>query len=159
MTRVLELEILGEPKPAGSKRAFPFKKADGSLGVRVSHDNPLTQDWMQTIRLIARNQFGGNQLIDGPVRLSIRFERPRPKSHFGAKGIKANAPALPTTKPDLTKLVRAIEDALKGTVWRDDSQVCEQLTQKVYGPTFRTIVFIDLLQNEACFVQHLRLVA
>ena len=32
-----------------------------------------------------------------------------------------------------TKLIRAVEDALTGIVWRDDAQVAVQKVAKVYG--------------------------
>ena len=58
------------------------------------------------------------------------------KGHYGtgrnADQVKASAPPHPTTKPDATKLVRAVEDALTGVIWRDDSQVVRQWASKVY---------------------------
>jgi len=73
----------------------------------------------------------------GAVTLDITFYRSRPGSHFGtgsnAGKLKASAPKRPPTKPDLTKLVRAAEDALKGVLWRDDGQVTDQHTRKRYG--------------------------
>jgi hypothetical protein len=47
--------------------------------------------------------------------------------------IAALAPQVPTPKPDLTKMVRAAEDAMAGIVWKDDSQVCGQITTKDYA--------------------------
>ena len=136
---MIEIEIHGEQRPAGSKRAFPFRKHDGSLGVRVSHDNPKSANWMRDVGFCASECYKG-QPLEGPVRLEIEFERVRPKGHFGAKGVKASAPAFPIVKPDLTKLVRAVEDGLKGICWRDDSQVVQQNTIKRWGEKFRTVI-------------------
>jgi Holliday junction resolvase RusA-like endonuclease len=46
--------------------------------------------------------------------------------------LKASAPANHTIKPDVTKLVRSLEDSLKGIVWLDDSQVVKQSASKRY---------------------------
>jgi Holliday junction resolvase RusA-like endonuclease len=62
---------------------------------------------------------------------------PRPKGHYkGGKygtALKANAPPFPTVRPDATKLIRPAEDALKGILWRDDSQIVTQAATKRYG--------------------------
>lgn len=79
----------------------------------------------------------GRDLWHGPVELVVRFYVPRPKSHYGAKGLRPVAPSYPTVAPDVTKLLRAVEDALKGIVWRDDSQVVIQHAWKRYGEPAR----------------------
>jgi len=147
---VLEFEVLGEPKPQGSKRAFAFKGKDGRLSARVIDDNPNTKAWRQEVASVARAAYlrvcPSGELITGPVVLSIKFVRPRPKGHFGAKGVKPSAPVFPTTKPDLTKLERAVEDALTSQVWTDDALVWCKNTQKVFGETYRTQVRVEAMK-------------
>jgi Holliday junction resolvase RusA-like endonuclease len=46
---------------------------------------------------------------------------------------KSNKRNLPTIKPDVSNLNKAIEDALTGIVWRDDSVVCESHERKVFA--------------------------
>jgi len=62
---------------------------------------------------------------------------PRPKQHHVAGNrenpLRKNAPAWHTSKPDVTKMVRAVEDALKGIAWHDDSQVVQQVNRKRYA--------------------------
>jgi Holliday junction resolvase RusA-like endonuclease len=74
---------------------------------------------------------------DGPLGLAATFTLRRPKGHFGtgrnARKLKPSAACWPVVKPDATKLLRAIEDALTGVVWTDDAQVVEQLATKRYG--------------------------
>ena len=38
-----------------------------------------------------------------------------------------------TTAPDLSKLVRGFEDAVKGILWKDDSQVTAITASKAYA--------------------------
>ena len=75
--------------------------------------------------------------MDGPLRLTLTFFRTRPLGHYGtgrnAAQLKDRAPDKPTVRPDTVKLTRAVEDALTGVVWRDDSQVTTHLLKKRYG--------------------------
>jgi crossover junction endodeoxyribonuclease RusA len=63
---------------------------------------------------------------------------PRPKSHFrtGSRAgeLRETAARYPVTKPDRTKLLRALEDALTDAgVWRDDTQVVSGDVSKRYA--------------------------
>ncbi len=119
--------VPGIPAPAGSKRAFPFRKKDGSLGVNVSHDNKRSRPWMSAVAEHAAEAMGDRELITGPVSLTVLYTFPRPKGHYGtgrnSGTIKPLAPEHHVVKPDRGKLDRAIEDALTGVVYRDDAQV------------------------------------
>lgn len=127
--------VPGIPATAGSKRAFPFRKADGKLGVRVTDSCARGKSWRDSV--IAAALQVGTTLRCGPLKLTCTFSMPRPKFHYVAskreKGLRKDAPGFPTTKPDATKMLRAIEDALKGIAWHDDSQVVEQETKKRYA--------------------------
>jgi Holliday junction resolvase RusA-like endonuclease len=50
-----------------------------------------------------------------------------------------------TKKPDLDKLLRALKDALKGVIYRDDSQVVRVVTSKDYSPAPGVIVTVRQL--------------
>lgn len=85
----------------------------------------------------------GRALITGPVTLRVTFVRPRPAGHYGRTGLRPSAPAHPTVRPDLTKMLRALEDALTGVVWRDDAQVVHLDVVKAYGDRWTTMIEID----------------
>jgi Holliday junction resolvase RusA-like endonuclease len=136
--------VIGQAQPAGSKRAFPFRRAGGALGVRVTDDNPRSSDWKQQVALAAREVATGT-LLEGPLVLHATFYRPRPKGHFTRTGklTKAGLAAIaPATKPDLTKLVRAAEDALRRVLWRDDAQVVRQVNEKRWGEPARVEIAV-----------------
>jgi len=40
---------------------------------------------------------------------------------------------IPTTKPDVTNLVKGVEDALTGIIWHDDAQVAMLKAMSAYG--------------------------
>ena len=72
---------------------------------------------------LAANRYFPEQ-ITGPVELGVCFYLPTPKTFSAADLRRAKAGELvPTGKPDLKNLVAAVEDALTGIAWGDDSQV------------------------------------
>ena len=87
---------------------------------------------------------------NGPVRLTLDFTYLRPKGHFKKHGDLSTAgkkKPYPTVKPDLTKLVRAVEDALTGLIWRDDTQVVYQSNSKTYGSPQGVTVLIEEIKE------------
>lgn len=128
--------VNGLPATAGSKRAFPFKRPDGSLGVNVSPDNKKAKPWMAAVAAEAREAYEG-ELLRGPIELTVVFRLPRPQGHFGtgrnAGLVRDSAPRHPQVKPDLLKMARAIEDALTGVIWKDDAQIVQEHLVKYYG--------------------------
>ena len=132
----LTFTVVGHAQPAGSKR--PFQTKTGALV--VVEDNPKTGDWKKEVARNAAEAMvlaGQLELWEGPLGFALVFTRIRPKGHYGtgrnAGVLKPGAPLYPITKPDATKLVRGVEDAMTGVVWRDDAQVVEQSVMKRYG--------------------------
>lgn len=99
----------------------------------VTDDCAKGRDWRATVQHAIVEVYQGPPL-DGPLEVSLTFTLPRPRGHFGAHGkLRPSAPAYPTTRPDRSKLCRAVEDAATGLLWRDDSQIiCGSIT-KGYG--------------------------
>jgi Holliday junction resolvase RusA-like endonuclease len=144
-------EILGRAQTAGSKRAFPFKRHDGSLGVRVSDDNPRSGDWKANVGWAASAARPiGQALLDGPLSVEFVFEIPRPQGHFGKRGLLSSAPACPTVRPDLLKLARSVEDAITGIIWNDDAQIVREVLVKKYGEQARLTVRIERAAETCC---------
>ena len=74
-------------------------------------------------------------MITGPAKLELVFTFPRPKSHvLKSGGLAKGAPAHKTSSPDLSKLIRCVEDSLTDAkVWTDDSYVVEVNALKRYA--------------------------
>jgi Holliday junction resolvase RusA-like endonuclease len=129
--------VPGIPGTAGSKSGFGFKRANGSIGVRMVDSCKRKDEWRAAVQAFALQ--AQVKPIGGPVRLTLTFHMPRPKQHHiggnREKPIRANAPTWHTSKPDATKMLRAVEDALRGIAWHDDSQVVQQATEKPYANT------------------------
>ena len=149
--------VLGRPQPAGSKRAFLIRKAGEVKGVAVTEDAKHSRTWRQLVQSAATDALGwtpepdtwGYFSLAGPLVLEATFYVARPAGHFGtgrnAGVVRASAPRFPTVRPDATKLVRALEDALTGLVWRDDAQVVSQHIHKRFGTPERAEVTVSRL--------------
>ena len=138
----------GEAKPAGSKRAFAFKRADGSLGATVTDACKATKSWQHVVATAALEAYHG-PLLDGPLSVSMMFYRPRPRGHFGKRGLKQSAPGWPTSRPDVLKLARAVEDALTKIVWTDDARIVVESLEKQWGEPARVEVTISEAEDDA----------
>lgn len=156
VARVIAFTVFGEPRTAGSKRAFALKRRDGSLVTRpngspiinVTDDNVKSKSWRHDVAWMARKIVGSmRELLGGPIRVSFTFYRPRPKGHFGKSGLNGagRASFYPTTKPDVLKLARAVEDALTGVIWRDDALIVDEHLRKLWGEPARVEIEIEPL--------------
>jgi len=139
---MIEFTVYGKPAPAGSKKGFYNAKA---ARVIITDDSKQSRPWKAQISDAAAAAMGNRALLGGPLELRLAFYIPRPKGHFGAKGVRPSAPDSPTVKPDLLKLARAVEDALSGIVYRDDSQIVRELLAKCYGEPARVLVQVRSL--------------
>lgn len=147
-----------KPITQGSKTGFPFRKKDGSLGVRMTSPNDKAlKDWRYLVHMAAVHELHEHYEDDslkiqeefpylGPVRMELVFTLQRPKGHFGTgrnkDKLKPSAPRFHTQKPDLFKLARAVEDALTGLIYRDDSQIIQTKVTKQWGRQYHTVVNI-----------------
>jgi Holliday junction resolvase RusA-like endonuclease len=143
-----EFTVLGRPQPAGSKRAFAFhRKGSDKLGVRVTDDAAKSRPWKDSVTAAAAEHIDGRPPLIGPLWLELTFFVARPAGHYGsgrnAGTVRPAAPRFPAVRPDVTKLIRAVEDALTGLAWRDDAQVVMQIGRKKYGHPERCEVLIQ----------------
>lgn len=142
----LHFEVEGKASPSGSKKAF-INKHTGRISVVDTAKNK--DSWQSWVRLKATEaaRDAGIEPSRNPFSLTVVFFFARPRSHFGtgknADKLKPSAPLCHTQKPDVTKLMRCTEDALKGIAWHDDSQVAQQTAEKHWHHN-RDLVVITL---------------
>ena len=139
----IEFFVPGVPKTAGSKKAFPIWRGKGPSkqfvrSVIVDDAGQAGKDWRASVQYEAVRRFKevlGREAapFQGPLAVEFVFNVTRPKGHTGRKGLHSWAPAFPTTKPDVLKLARAVEDALTGIVWKDDAQIVAEVLRKRYS--------------------------
>lgn len=126
MGSMLEFSVVGCPMPQGSKvamvragRAFMTESANMQTKTRKSG---ALDRWRAAVTTKAIKTMTG-ELWLGPVELQCEFVMPRSPSHYTSKGALTKAAPTFPVKYDLSKLMRAVEDALTGIVYKDDSQV------------------------------------
>lgn len=72
--------------------------------------------------------------------------RSTPKSFSKKKTAAAErGDILPVTKPDADNYLKGVKDALKGVIWKDDSQVVDAFVRKRYSSRPRIEVKIKQL--------------
>jgi Holliday junction resolvase RusA-like endonuclease len=87
---------------------------------------PATRAFESGLRTLARLSYKGPVLV-GPLIMECVFTLERPKSIPKSR-------VLPSVKPDLDNLLKAVKDALEGTYFVNDSQIVTLNVRKVYGP-------------------------
>ena len=129
----IEIKVLGEPAPQGSKTVTRWGA--------VRESSKKVHPWRHSVAYASETQYNG-AIIHEPVCVEITFYIPRAKGHYGtgrnAGRLKPSAPIHCTTARagDLDKLARSTLDGLAlrsgGCVLHDDSQVVSLRCQKVY---------------------------
>lgn len=124
---VIELDVVGTPYPQGSKSAFirggrAIVTEGASKTGRAGH-----AAWRQAVATATRDYLGEHprEAIDEPIYVTMYFRFPLTADKYRTRH---------RTKPDLSKLIRATEDALvDGGLLKDDSCVFRLNASKVYA--------------------------
>lgn len=115
------IEVRFRPAPQGSKRCF----CRGGKATMLEETSKHLKPFRKAVTAEARALYPTVAVppLDGPLVVTLTFALERPaKTKFGDR---------PWGTPDLSKLVRAVEDALTDSeVWGDDAQVVELHTAK-----------------------------
>lgn len=118
----------------GIPKGQPRPKAFARGGHAAVYDPGTAEGWKGQVALAAK-PFLKSLLADHPpLTLKLDFWMPRPKGHYGAKGLKLNAPKYHTGKPDADNLAKAVMDALTQLgIWKDDAIVVDLRVKKYYA--------------------------
>jgi Holliday junction resolvase RusA-like endonuclease len=132
---VCVFEVRDRPAPQGSKKGFVNPRT-GHVVMREM--SPHVGNWRDSVRAVALRTWGGRALLDEPLHAAFVFTTLRPKGHYrtgkNAHLLRPGVPVQPPSAPDLSKLIRATEDAITGAIWRDDALVTEyRRAAKVYA--------------------------
>lgn len=131
----------GLPGPQGSK-AMNRHRGMREMSRKV-------KPWRAAVEASARLAFAGQEMITDPVHLYVIFSLRAPQKMPPGRWI-------PSTTPDLSKLLRSTEDAITyAGVWRDDALVVVTTAQKLYAGQVGALdqpgaeVMIEVLTPEA----------
>jgi Holliday junction resolvase RusA-like endonuclease len=131
---VVEFAVQGEPQSQGSKtvhhRGTRTWATEGGDAATINRKKA----WRQLVHDAAVEAMGFRDLFDGPLLLQATFVFGYLAAHRRANGeLKANVPTYKETNPDVSKLVRSIEDSMQGVVYTNDARIAKLEITKVYG--------------------------
>jgi Holliday junction resolvase RusA-like endonuclease len=122
---VITFTVLGEP--IGKARARSTKSG--------RHYTPAkTEAYERAIGWCARQAIGPARPLEGPLRFKLEAVHGIPASWSKKRSEAALAGEVPkTSKPDLSNIVKIVEDGMNGIVYVDDSQIVTIVASKRYG--------------------------
>lgn len=122
------VHVRGIPQAQGSVRAF-VAGGRAHVATEGNRTNSPLGAWRAAIASEARAVFRDTPPATGPIELDVTLGWPRPRAHYRSadptRGLRADAPTVKSSKPDIDKAIRAVLDALTGIAYLDDAQVAE----------------------------------
>ena len=126
--------VYGSPVAQGRPR---FVRRGNFVG---TYDPANSRDWKRTVQSQLLTALDDKpEIHEGALSLQLHFYLPRPKSL--PKRAKDHI-----KKPDVDNLAKGVKDAMKGIVYRDDSQVVELLVRKEYNTTPRVVIGVEMIE-------------
>lgn len=141
----LKFEVPGSPIGQGRPK---FSTINGHA---VAYDPEKSRNYKAYVKLLATQAMReqGFTMIDGPCCLDILafFEVPKSKSKkFKERALMGLE--RPTKKPDLSNIIKGIEDALNGLAYKDDSSIVFLSIAKYYSEVPRVEVILQECEKE-----------
>lgn len=133
--------VPGEPVGKGRHRTVA-RKGKGGKSYLANITPEKTATYESTVALFAAQEMAGRPLLEGALFLEVEAFYARPKSHP-----KKNPPMWVTKKPDASNVLKAIEDALNGVVYRDDAQIAHAVIVRRYGDAPGVNIRVACLPN------------
>ncbi len=122
--------------PQGKGRARTRVVTAGGRTFATHYTPAKTQAYEGMIAAAAATVMNGAPPMQCPVLLEFKAILPVPQSWPAWKTQAAlRGEVVPTTKPDMDNVEKAILDGFNEVVWRDDVQVVDVNKSKRYGPT------------------------
>lgn len=126
---MIDIIVYGTPAPQGSKSfkgMFKSKKTGRQVPKLVESSKAL-KPWREAVKWAALAAKNGAPPIPGAVRVEMIFTIAKPKS------ASRRRKTFPDKRPDLSKCVRATEDALVDAgIIEDDARIIDCLSSKVF---------------------------
>lgn len=118
----ISITVYGLPAPQGSKsfKGMRTSKATGRTHAVMVESSKKVKPWRKDVTMAAKITTRGTVCLDGPIVARMVFTMPKPKSAPKTRR------TYPDRMPDLSKLVRSTEDALKDAgIIADDARIVE----------------------------------
>lgn len=136
LSRATQFTVFGLPATKGSSVSFLGK--DGRVVTKA--DCASLAAWSQAVGWAARAARVPMLDRETPVEIRAEFQFVRPNR---------SKRLVPTVRPDLDKVTRALLDALTGVAFVDDAQVVAIHVAKRYSDAARTDVTVEPIEGAA----------
>ena len=134
----LTITVYGVPVAQGRPRFF---RRGNHVG---AYDPKESKDYKESIKMqaIAQMRVKGSmpRLNEGAMAMEVHAYLPRPKTL--SKRVRHH-----TKRPDADNIAKGCKDALKGVVYRDDSQIIDLHVSKEYGDPPRVVIELREIEN------------
>lgn len=98
------------------------------------------------IRNHLKNACKSHLMVTGGLKITIEYRMPMPKSWSNTKRLNTlGEPHI--SAPDLSNLIKFVEDTLNEVMWKDDRLIYEIHARKFYGEEGSTRFIIEEYQN------------
>lgn len=131
---MLIFELYTTPTP---QKQTEFRRT--ASGVRAYDPSKMTKTLIQW----QISPTAPSEPLRGAISMDLTFYMPIPKHTTRIKrALMLNGTERPITRPDFDNLAYVVTNALKGIVYRDDSQVVRCLIEKYYSDVPKTVIKI-----------------
>ena len=127
--------------PVGKQRARYARR--GNFVQTYTPDK--TRNYEALLKEAAIEAMGSSEPLETPVSLYLYIRVPIPKS-FSKKKVQdcLNGLEQPMKKPDSSNVLKSVEDAMNGVVYKDDCQIINHHMTRVYS----TLAGVDICVKE-----------
>lgn len=144
--RKVELIIPGNPLGKQVAKVYPIRNREGRVLFHRGVTPKKTSSLMNFVKLAFATKYPGFVPLQGLLVLTATVFCPIPKGMPKALVELAEDEVLPQgRKPDLSNILKLVEDALEGLAFLNDSQICiyGEGTGKWYSRTPRMVIRIE----------------
>ena len=137
--------VLGEPVAKGRSKHRTITAKDGRH-FNQEYTPPKTRSYEHTVRLEYERQVGHTFPKEAALKMEIAIYKRIPQSMTKKNRARIEAQELrPGKKPDVSNVIKSVEDGLNGVAYHDDNQIVDQRGVEWYSDTPRVEVEISIV--------------
>lgn len=141
--RLLIFDVPGDPVAKGRARA---RVINGRATLYTPRE---TVEYERHVAWCAKAALAGQAVPRAPMKVTLDIQLDVPKSWSGKRRAAALAGQIvPTSKPDASNVLKAVEDACNEIVYPDDSHIVSLVVDKRFAPAPGVTVTIEWLDKE-----------
>lgn len=137
--------VVGDPVAKGRSKHRTITMKDGRQ-FNQEYTPAKTRNYEQTVRLEYERQVGYTFPADAALAMKVIVFKRIPQSMTKKNRARAGSGELrPGKKPDISNVIKSIEDGLNGVAYHDDNQIVDQHGIEWYAENPRVEVEISVV--------------